>query len=307
MKGKLKKTGFTMIELLVAVSVLVVILSTTSVIFKVCIESQRKATALSEIMRNLRGITDQLNRDFAGLQKDAPIAIWFQRNNGRYDQMMFFASGDFQSLGSAGTPVISGNLARVYYGHADTPVDAYNDADTLARRQHILTADTTLLPVFPGWNGATFNAWSDTNNNELEYDMMSLSAWKTVPDSVYSAIVMPSCLNLRATVDMTNSVTLKNIMCQGVSIFKIQVERWYPAGNRWVWWPDTDIYGDGSVNNFPLPTNGYYFNVSSGSGFFNWTYQGSFGYRAIKFTFTLEDSNGVLDGGRVFTHIVYID
>ena len=95
------KKAFTLIELVVAVAILAMVLSFAGVIFKVSIGAYRTATANTEIMQKLRAITDQLNADFKGIRKDAPLLIWFRQDpdepNQRYDQSMFFADGDFQS------------------------------------------------------------------------------------------------------------------------------------------------------------------------------------------------------------------
>ncbi len=65
--------GFTLIELVVAIALLAMVLGFSGLIFKTCIEAHRTAGANSEIMQKLRAITDQLNRDFKGLQKDTPL------------------------------------------------------------------------------------------------------------------------------------------------------------------------------------------------------------------------------------------
>ena len=96
------KKGFTLIEVVVAVGLLAMVIGFSSVIFKVSIETRRTAGANAEITQKLRAITDQLNRDFAGLRPDAPLMIWFEQDTSltdpnRYDQIMFFADGDFQS------------------------------------------------------------------------------------------------------------------------------------------------------------------------------------------------------------------
>ena len=76
-------------ELVVAVALLALVLAFSGIIFKVSIESYRTAAANTEIMQKLRVITDQLNADFRGLQKDAPLMVWFQQDptdpNQRYD------------------------------------------------------------------------------------------------------------------------------------------------------------------------------------------------------------------------------
>ncbi len=167
------KKAFTLIELVVTIAILTMVISFTSVIFNVSIDAHRTSAASAEIMQKFRAITDQLNRDFKGLQKDAPLLIWFRKdsaliNPNRFDQIMFFAASDFQSIqlynfnGGTGTAVpdpfagtapVIGNVARVHYGQAQSR-DPFDDnmkppwlidderERLLARRRHILTADS---------------------------------------------------------------------------------------------------------------------------------------------------------------------
>ena len=122
-----------MIELLVAIGILAIVLSFAGVIFRVSINAHRTAIANAEIMQKLRAITDQLNTDFRDIRKDAPLMIWFFQDetdpDQRYDQIMSFTDGDFQSTqlydysvapvvpAPTGVP-IRGNVARIYYGQA---------------------------------------------------------------------------------------------------------------------------------------------------------------------------------------------
>ena len=158
------RKAFTLIELTVSIGLLALVISFASVIFKVSIEGYRTASANSEIMQKLRAVTDQLNRDFGGLQTDAPLLIWFEADNSaRYDQIMFFANGDFQSTqlyseiseepNENGDILVVGNVARVFYGQAQVLDDGGSWRDPfnfdeserlLARRQHILSSDEDL-------------------------------------------------------------------------------------------------------------------------------------------------------------------
>ena len=171
MKHRRKTKGFTLIELAVAVGLLSMLVAFSAVIFGVCMDGHRTATANADILRRLRVITEQLNSDFSGMCKDAPVLIKFGFDNNdpntRDDQIMFFASGDFQSIQmydeNTGEPLdlmdntstgdahtIRGNTARVYYGIAASPdpngsgLIAPMDIDAgervFARRRHILTA-----------------------------------------------------------------------------------------------------------------------------------------------------------------------
>ena len=186
-------------------------------VFKVGIESYRVSGANAEIMRNLRAITDQLNADFQGLQKDAPLTIWFELDpvsGQRYDQIQFFADGDFQTTklydtdGDIVTPpdsIIYGNIASVYYGHGwvvDSAMDAIKgyrvldlngdgteeaQSNILARRIHISTNNASLVPFNnPDFNfpiDPTTNQYSSrfipSFNNYYEYDnYATLALWK---------------------------------------------------------------------------------------------------------------------------------
>jgi hypothetical protein len=122
-----------------------------------------------------------------------------------------------------------------------------------------------------------------------------------------------------------------------VSEFKIQ--GWYDAQQRWV--PELDPDGDGSLSDtdfildasdptrldstdvpgilypYRIAPAGPYGRVILGGTFSDERYQdilneSSFGLipglgRALKFTFTLYDSKGIIKQGRTFTHIVYLD
>lgn len=356
--------AFTLIELIVAVGILAMVLSFAGVIFRVSIESHRTAVANAEIMRKLRAITDQLNADFKGLSKDGEIfVVWVAKpvpdsaytdndldGYERFDRIMFFAYGDFQSYGF-NHPVVRGNVARVCYMLAKRDgIQAEQQARekrTLVRTQHILTADDDpMLANFildVNTFGGSDQEWYDWNNR-LEYDKVSLEAWKNIhwdmdPNDPRGSN-QPCKLNILsvitdikfddpgvsetvwgASVNQTDPNSIHMLLCEGVGEFKIQ--GWYDAQQRWV--PDVDPDGDGdladtnffladpisfSVLLYPYPPNGgvfinnigyprdqvdkAHFDAIPGLG------------RALKFTFTLYDSKGVIKGGRTFTHIVYL-
>ena len=69
MEREMKK-GFTLIELVVAMAMLVMMVGFAGTIFKASIGAHRTAGAHTEIMQTLRAVTDQLDRDFKGLRKD---------------------------------------------------------------------------------------------------------------------------------------------------------------------------------------------------------------------------------------------
>ncbi|MHC4073453.1 MAG: PulJ/GspJ family protein, partial [Planctomycetota bacterium] len=180
------KNAFTLVELLVAMGILAMMMAFASVIFRVGIDAQRTAIANAEIMQKVRAITDQLNADFKGLNKDSEIFVaWVARavpdatrkdndldGYERFDRIVFFADGDFQSHGA--NPKIRGNTARICYmlakkpspipGQSPVKVDGQKpEKRILARNQHIMTADPA-LPDFFDPNGFTDSQWFEWNN-----------------------------------------------------------------------------------------------------------------------------------------------
>jgi prepilin-type N-terminal cleavage/methylation domain-containing protein len=354
------KNAFTLVELLVAMGILAMMMVFASVIFRVGINAQRTAIANAEIMQKVRAITDQLNADFKGLNKDSEIFIaWVARavpdatrkdndldGYERFDRIVFFADGDFQSHGA--NPKIRGNTARICYmlakkpspipGQSPVKVDGQKPQKRiLARNQHIMTADPA-LPDFFDPNGFTDSQWFEWNNR-YEYDKMSLEQWKQIPyenkKNMLSVITgikfdVPTVSQdfWGSTIDPADPDSVHMLLCDGVAEFKIQ--SWYDAQQRWVPEVDPDGNGDLSDTNFmrgggaggldpeavpgvlyPNPPYGVvqinnisyprslidkeHFSTIPGLG------------RALKFTFTLYDSRGILKEGQTFTHIVYLD
>lgn len=340
------KRAFTLIELMVAIGILAIVLSFAGVIFRVGIDSYRAAIANAEIMQKLRAITNQLNVDFKGLNKDGEIFIvWtakplpsndYKDNDldgyERFDRIMFFADGDFQSYKV--DPMVRGNVARICYiiakkGNAK-PQEQDKSHRVLARTQHILTADHRLTDILDP-NGFSDDQWHQWNNR-YEYDKISLEAWKRIPWenkadmlSVISDIKVGDSTISEAVrgakVEPSDPNTIHMLLCEGVGEFKIQ--GWYDAQQRWV--PEVDPDGDGNLKDthffladpnltrvlYPYPPYGAvtinnitypreqidkeHFVAIPGLG------------RALKFTFTLYDSKGIIKQGRTFTHIVYLD
>ena len=220
-----QSTGFTIVELLVAMSLLIILLGLSSMVFKTTVAAHRAAGAAIDVSRNLRAITDQLTTDFRGLQKDAPLTIWFEYDpvtRQRYDQIQFFADGDFQTTKQYGTPLqtVYGNMARIYYGHAWTVdlalkagqtsevANNYIDAGVLARRVQFFTSDIGIPLVnndlannspFPDINqiNNVLTTFSQSDNNFFEYDQLAtIQLWKTVLTDVANCnLYLASCFN----------------------------------------------------------------------------------------------------------------
>ncbi|MHC4242883.1 MAG: PulJ/GspJ family protein [Planctomycetota bacterium] len=351
--------AFTLIELLVAIGILAIVMSFVSVIFKVSIGAHRTAIANAEIMQKLRAITDQLNTDFKGLRKDGEIfVVWVAKKLDttadykdndldeyeRFDRIMFFADGDFQSYrppkvqGNIAPPIVRGNIARICYMIAKKGnVKAENQDRTkrvLARNLHILTADQSLAD-FSDPNTFSDARWYEWNNRD-EYDKISLDGWKNISrqnkinllTATTDIQVEDSSVNMAVRgveVDPADANSIHMLLCEGVSEFKIQ--GWYDAWQQWI--PEVDPDGDGDLADthfflddptetpgvlYPAPNGGVkmkdndnnidypedqideaHFNAIPGLG------------RALKFTFTLHDSRGIIENGMTFTHVVYLD
>lgn len=342
-----KNKAFTLIELMVSMGILVVVLSFAGVIFRVSINSHRTALANAEIMQKLRAITSQLNADFKGLNKDGEIFVvwgaWQLRDTTykdsdldeyeRFDRITFFADGDFQSYRT--NPMVRGNTARICYTLARNgsyrPEQQDRARRVLARTQHILTADTN-LDDFPDTSDFTNSQWLEWNN-EYEYDKTTLEQWKNIPWEEKKNMLAVICdvkvsdssvdEDVRgAFVEPTDANSIHMLLCEGVGEFEIQ--GWDNSQRRWI--PEVDPDGDGNLSDthfylndandvpgvlYPYPPKGgvainnieypqtltdkEHFNDIPGLG------------RALKFTFTLYDSRGIIKEGRTFTHIVYLD
>jgi len=263
----------------------------------------------------------------------------------RLDRVTFFADGDFQSYG-ANPRVIRGNLARISYMLAkrgnSKPEQQPREKRILARTQHILTADSNLVTVDPN-TFSTDQQWYNWHNL-LEYDKTNLDGWKNIPwqqkQNMLSVITDVKVGNPTvngtvwgANVNPSNPGSIHILFCEGVGEFEIQ--GWYYDQSRGIyrWVPEVDINGDGLplsqadsdfllIANKPDPDNIpgvlYPYPPYGNVNIYNINYsqplvnEDNF-YRipglgrALKFTFTLYDSKGVIKKGRTFTHIVYLD
>lgn len=168
---------------MVAVSITILMMMATSVVFKSAGAAAGKANSSSEIMQQARALCRQLENDFKGLRPDMPMAVIFETdiNNLRQDRIVFFANGDFQT-----TDGDSGNLARIFYGQArddfDTPQHIDNpDAPgrrVLTRRYKIMSPLSAYFPA----NNNTWAFWSSYTPEQFDYALLensNESFWKT--------------------------------------------------------------------------------------------------------------------------------
>ena len=342
----LRGKGFTLVELVVAIGIMALAIFFAGTVFKTSINLYRIATAQAEIMQKFRAITQQLDSDFRGLRKDAPMFIHFEMNDyGRFDQIMFFADGDFQSTGLVNNKPIVGNVARIYYGHSQNSYGLQAKDRLFARRQHILTADAT-LEQWPNFAVAGSFDQNDPivtymfKNDTYEYDWISLSQWQVIANNpAYIDQIINVCFgnipdfnDHRPVINTADANTIHNLMVQGIGSFCVQWG-YYCPNRAYFWWPSTDPNGSGNTDNSDFGPSGMnsnlfgiYFNSVAPTGWFapagtlpdcakGAYYPGSSvnplqprpSYpTALKFAFTIFDSRGVFKDGQTFTHIVYL-
>ncbi len=267
------KKGFTLIELVVAIALLSMVLGFSSVIFKTCIEAYRTAGANSEIMQKLRAITDQLNSDFKGLQKDGYLILHCEEINRREylnsipadfraDRLYYFSTGDFQSWFE---PDIRSNIARVYFGH---------DADSL---------DFLSDRIVSKWNLARDVLLITPGVSRIDCDPNSYAYYKANP--IITQTLAKNLVNGVSADIQSDPNNIRRLMCQSVG--EVVVE-WTDANTTLLrWLPDPNTIPSGKVWTPAMPRQ-------------LWP-------RALKFTFTLYDSKGIIKNGRTFTHIIYLE
>ncbi|MDD5327646.1 MAG: type II secretion system protein [Phycisphaerae bacterium] len=265
--------AFTLIELVVSVALLGIIFLFAGIIFKVSINSYRTAIANTEIMQKLRAITNQLDADFEGMlwKPSGKVNFVKDTNDVRFDSIIFFAIGDFQTTGQYGSPdkkTVVGNAACIFYGIANTSAEPKEKI--LVRRQTIITADS-------GVN--SFDLVSPVNEYSNTTFLAELTAEKFDANNI-----MGEPLNPEDSDDFDRLLVM--YMARGVDDFTIQ----YVGGEDW-------------ESTTPISKN-----------FNEWRPEDSeiavwpkyLSPEALKFTFTLYDSKGIIKNGRKFTHIVYL-
>ena len=270
-----KQFGFTIVELLLAISLLGIILVSSGIVFQKAVRSHRLAEATSEITQKLQAITDQLETDFASLRKDGEIfLVWVpfgidDDGDGsidryeRLDRMLFFTSGDFVSyntyVDTYNQSYITGNVALVCYTFArdvDNVLPESQDPSDriLIRSQNILTSDSGLddMPILPLDTNATAEAEFRDNFFQIEYTTLTMDQWLFIPYSeklrMLSAVTYPiegSGMSMPEwhvgpQVDLQDPSTINILLADGVGEFIVQ--GWSDTAQRWV--PMYDPDGD---------------------------------------------------------------
>lgn len=278
----MKKKAFTLVEMVTAIAVLVIIISFASVIFKMSIDSYRTANANMEIMQKLRAISSQLNQDFEGFCKDGYLIIKTElkplrdiypnstdQERVRMDRIYYFTTGDFQSWDT--TLLIRSNIARVFMGHDTNSLDDNLIPEPICLSRCKLARDVCLLT--PGVK------LIDTNSISFAQCRDNLMALEEKDPNDAEGI-----LNVSVSADLSDSDNVRRYMCENIGEFKIEWTWGFDSSGNLVWEPGV-TKSIGYTEQWPSQTKP----------------------KALKFTFTLYDSKGILKGGRRFTHIVYLD
>jgi prepilin-type N-terminal cleavage/methylation domain-containing protein len=263
-----------------------------------------------------------------------------------FDRILFFADGDFQSYDAQpadtdnngtvdSTTMVFSNLARICYifgideqnkRAADVPNPARH---MLCRTQHLISGDTT-LPKFPnitGWNATVFGQ----NNFLYEYQTMIMIDWFNLAFPIKAdmlTVIMDMTFQPSSEtpngpkIILNDSATLHQLFMQNIGQFHVQIWRTDLTPNRW--YPEIDPDGNGNYGDSDYYVSGGKIEVNNLGGIRNINDDASHFTiyyvdpsiplpltipfaSALKFTFTLYDSNGVFKDGKTFTHIVYLN
>jgi hypothetical protein len=172
------------------------------------------------------------------------------------------------------------------------------------------------------------------NNDLYEYDRFSLSQWQALTNDLTSGPanvnqIITACFTSRPVVDLVDTNDPHMLMAEKVGSFSVQWSYAYiNAGQEYIyWWPSIDPCSSGNTTysdfgssgmNTNLNPFGFYFNTVAPfpliANWFSYATATGFYYpvikpvypQALKFTFTLYDSQGVFKDGQTFTHIVYL-
>lgn len=276
--GRRTRSAFTLVELTVAVALLAMMISFATLIFDMSIDTHRVAMANAEIMQKLQAITGQLNADFEELRKDGYLILRSEVQLGKreyQDSDLRDFRADKLYYFSTGdsqswfdTDIRSG-IARIYFGHEGISIDNAPVSEWLLAR------DVQLIT--PGEFGID-------DCNGLSYAEFKANVSDTLDDADSLFDVDPCDPDIGVQIDIqADPNDIRSLMCEGVGEMIIEwtdgvgpngLLDWEGGDYEYQWTPD-------------IPQE-------------NWP-------KALKFTFTLYDSKGVLEGGRTFTHIVYLD
>ena len=280
LKNKIRmrnKAAFTLIELITAIGVLVMVVGFASIIFRTSIEGYRTASANSEIMQKLQTITTQLNRDFQNLPKNGFLQINTKEVDDRAESEIYYKV--IPNINMDSIYYLTTGDFQSWFDDTSNPDVSYprsnaariyfgHDSDSLVSKYFSKwSLVRDVLPVVPGIVPPNQFAWTNESFSEFRIDPNSV-------DKRYNTLISNSIpINIKTDPDSIRSLLCKN------------------AGELQISWTDGTI-----VNN-----SIQWKNISE-----QWNPWRTDWPKAIKFTFTLYDSKGILKGGRPFTHIVYL-
>jgi hypothetical protein len=261
------------------------------------------------------------------------------------DRIVFFARGAFESMGRTSAGIREGSDARITYMLARVNGQAARTQRVqqriLGRTQHIMSAPRSSTSSIdepndaPGW----FD-WHNDPNRQYDDRFYRSQQWLTmdakgIEDAMIGMTGMDP--NSRTLYDDygtdVNTVapgdSLAKILCQGVGQFRVQ--GWFEgtSGGRGRWVPDPnqdlmDAGKSGTLLYFPSDPAGIRGSAPYGYVRLEGAYDEVFLNRtnptnplltkdvpglgrALRFTFTLYDSKGLIPEGMTFSHIVYLD
>ena len=262
------RKAFTLIELVVAIGILAMVLSFAGVIFRVSIDSHRTAVANAEIMQKLRAITDQINADFKSIAHGYGGYIGF--NTDRY------------TVGGQTTDVNSDCIT--FFANGDFQSTGQYDGRTIAGNvacvfygtadpnSYVSSAKPQDKILLRRQTILTADAPADDSDPRGEFYIKSLSEWRADPPFTDRGDWVR-----RPFIDPDNlKEQFVMYLAQGADNFTIHFADGI-SSDKIVW----KRHEEGEPGN--IATN------------------------ALKFTFTLYDSKGIIKKGRTFTHIVYLD
>lgn len=277
------RKAFTLIEVVVSLGILAVILSFAGTIFKVSVESQRTAMANAEVMQKLRIITEQLDADFKGaafMPSQAPYSydgyvstrtatrtIAGKAASVNSDALVIFTCGDFRSTDQYRDKTT--DPSRTIAGNVACVF--YGQPDPNSYRRPPQPYENVLLRR---QTILVIDGPASGSNALGEY--FDKSPQEVLADST---IKVRDWIK-RPVVDVNDpKASLPMLVARGVDDFTIS----YLDASRQL-----------RTGTIPWVRP----NDSSAAGI---------NAKALKFTFTLYDSKGVLKRGRAFTHIVVWD
>jgi type II secretory pathway pseudopilin PulG len=213
---RLKPTpAFTLVELLVAATVLVILMGMVGMIYKTSSSAVNRANATTDIYQKADVLQNHLTEAANGIVRDSYLVIYgwdpadpagasktvqeqgpggktlYNVTSARADVICFFVTGAFNSLT---TPDLQANSGFLYFGHAGSvappeygtsPFDTTLTGPLIANRWALCR----LMHLFtPGTNGGPPTNLDDNRNATVSQWASSISAFIAAPTSSYQLV-----------------------------------------------------------------------------------------------------------------------